>query len=149
MTSPTMLPNFPYDGIKLTVEQRDDLAARIERLRFAMTDMVGLSGHHMALDEGSIANIAGHLALAGCDVDDEKAFIWGRRRTDDNVMFRDQVEWLLKQKQPPPEPDTDNDAASEAREIKAQIDRTMSAATRVELARIFRDDFNAATQDGE
>lgn len=127
MTNPVL--NFPY-RLKFTHAEKEELLARIEHYRFTLRDAVGLSGHVISLDEGTIANLAGHLALV------ELGHIWGRVRTDEGRMFADQVEWLVT-KDHPAEPQESDDVQRDAQLIKQQIDRELSPAARAELARIF------------
>lgn len=137
MTNPPVLPNFPY-RLKFTQVEKNELLERIEKFRFILRDGVGLSGHTMSLDEGTIANLAAHLALAGSDVVEEKAYIWGRVRDDENRMFADQVEWLVKKDVPQPAPEPSENAALEASQIASQM-KQLHPAVRVELARIMQD----------
>lgn len=122
-----LLPAFPYKDLRLSEAQAVELADRIDSLREALTDAVGLSGHLLQMDDASVANIASHLALAGARVvDDELAYIWGRRAAPDSTgMWRVEIEWLLKQKHTPvPQPKTD---ADEAARIRAELIATVPA----------------------
>lgn len=134
--------SFPYRA-KWTKEQVQALEGRINRIRAALTDPVGLSGHQMYIDDGSIANIACHLALAGGDVDDSVALIEYRLRPDDDVMIRDAREWRPKgefgDEPPPPSLDEVERQAAEWREqMKKQIPPEVLDQLRRDLVREFK-----------
>jgi len=97
----------------------------------------------MYIDDGSIANIACHLALAGCDVDDAVALIEYRLRPDDDVMVRDAREWRPKGEfgdEPPPPSLADVEArAAEMREqMKRQIPPEVLEQVRRDIVREFK-----------
>lgn len=132
MTAPEkVFPQFPY-RLKFTQAEKEELLERIEHYRFALRDAVGLSGHHMALDEGTVANLSGHLALV------DLGYIWGRVRTDENRMFTDQVEWVVTKDHPQPSPEPSANAAKEAEQIASQMNQ-LHPAVRAELTRIMQD----------
>lgn len=140
MTAPGY--TFPYRA-KWSKTQIEALEGRINRIRGALTDPVGLSGHQMYLDDGSIANIACHLALAGCDVDDGVALIEYRLRPDEDVMVRDAREWRPKgefgDEPPPPSLDEVEAQAAEWREqMKKQIPPKVLDQLRRDLVREFK-----------
>lgn len=134
--------NFPYRA-KWSKAQIEALEGRINRIRSALTDPVGLSGHQMYIDDGSIANIACHLALAGCDVHDDVALIEYRLRPDEDVMVRDAREWRPKgefgDEPPPPSLDEVERQAAELREqMKKQIPPEVLEQLRRDLVREFK-----------
>lgn len=104
-TAPAINPNtFPYLK-RFTPEELDDLFERIDQLRDAMTDLVGPSGVTMYIDDGTIANIAFHLAMAGARViDDAKAYIWPDVQEDADGLFKGFITWRLKKEHEPPPP---------------------------------------------
>jgi hypothetical protein len=133
---------FPYRA-KWSKTQIQALEGRINRIRSALTDPVGLSGHQMYLDDGSIANIACHLALAGCDVDDGVALIEYRLRPDEDVMVRDAREWRPKgefgDEPPPPSLDEVESQAAQWREqMKKNIPPEVLEQVRRDLVREFK-----------
>lgn len=107
VSAPEINPNtFPYQR-KWTKEETDELGERIQALRDAMVDMVGVTGVTMFIDAGSIANIATHLALAGTPAPvDELAYIWRDAKSDKDDLF-EVVQWHVKVDvpEPPPEPE--------------------------------------------
>lgn len=136
-------PSFPYRA-KWSKEQVAPLEGRIQRIRAALTDPVGLSGHQMYIDDGSIANIASHLALAGCDVHDGDALIEYRLRPDEDVMVRDAREWRPKgefgDEPPPPSLEEVEAQAAEWREqMKRQIPPEVLEQVRRDLIREFKE----------
>lgn len=142
MTAPAInVHTFPYQR-KWTKDELDDVYSRFDKLRQALTDAVGPSGQRLYTPPDMIAIQALHLALAGGDVSDEKAFIWARERDDDGAMFQGELEWLVKKDTPPP---PTQESQSEAAQIKAQIDRGLSPAQRAELARLFIADYKSVT----
>lgn len=147
MTAPAInVHTFPYQR-KWTKAELDDVYTRFDKLRQALTDAVGPSGQRLYTPPDMIAIQALHLALAGGDVSDDKAFIWARERDDEGAMFQGELEWLVKKDVPPPPPD-DTDV-SEAAQIKAQIDRGLSPAQRAELARLFIADMKKSTGEDD
>lgn len=145
MTAPGY--SFPYRA-KWNGQQVKALEGRINRIRAALTDPVGLSGHQMYIDDASIANIACHLALAGCDVDDSVALIEYRLRPDEDVMVRDARVWRPKgdfgDEPPPPSNDEIERQAAELREqMKRQIPPEVLEQVRRDLVREFK-----AQEDG-
>lgn len=134
--------SFPYRA-KWSTTQVQALEGRINRIRAALTDPVGLSGHQMYIDDGSIANIACHLALAGCDVDESVALIEYRLRPDDDVMIRDAREWRPKGEfgnEPPPPPleEVERQAAELREQMKKQIPPEVLEQYRRDLIREFK-----------
>ena len=120
-----MKVSLPYRN-RWSAEQVADLEGRIERIRDALTDPVGLTGHVMYLDDGSIANIASHLALAGCDINPAVALIEYRLRPDEDVMIRDAREWKPKgefgdEPQPPSKAELDRQAAERLEEMRRLV----------------------------
>lgn len=115
------MSQFPYRA-RWSREQLAIIEQRIHRIRGALTDPVGLSGHQMYIDDASIANIASHLALAGCDIHPDDALIEYRLREDENVMIRDAREWRPKGEfgdEPPPP--TDEELAEKSRQFREQM----------------------------
>ncbi|SCX06024.1 hypothetical protein [Mycolicibacterium fluoranthenivorans] len=102
-------PNtFPYVNAIPKMDLPEFLE-RVDRLRDAMTDPVGPSGVAMMIDEGSIANLAFHLAMCGHGDEPpaEKAYIWPDVDEDDAGMFR-LINWRLKSEfDEPPKRDVD------------------------------------------
>lgn len=133
---------FPYRA-RWTKEQINLLEGRIDRIRDALTDPVGLSGHTMYIDDGSIANIASHLALAGGDIHPDAALIEYRLRPDEDVMIRDAREWKPKgdfgDEPPPP---SREELAEQARlyreQMKAQIPPDLLEQVKQDFIREFK-----------
>lgn len=150
MTAPTINPNtFPYLK-KFTAEERDELLGRIERLRAAMTDMVGPSGVVMFIDAGSIANIAFHLAMCGYgdEPPEEKAYIWADVQADQDGIFEGFIDWKLKKEHRPPRKaadpvDVDAKAAAARKQIRDQLGPDVEAA----LIKQIGIEFNKDTSD--
>lgn len=144
-----MTQAFPYRA-RWTQAQVDALEGRIERLRDALTDPVGLSGHTMYIDEGSIANIASHLALAGADVRPQDALIEYRLRESDNVMIRDAREWKPRgdfgDEPPPPSRD---ELAEQARQYREQMKAVIPPDVLEQVKRDFIREYKSTTKDGD
>jgi hypothetical protein len=137
-----MSQTFPYRA-KWNKEQVAQLEGRIKRIRAALTDPVGLSGHQMYIDDGSIANIATHLALAGGDVNEDVALIEYRLRPDEDVMIRDAREWRPRGEfgdEPPPPSDAEieRQAADLREQMKRQIPPEVLEQVRRDLIREFK-----------
>lgn len=157
-SAPTINPNtFPYRR-KWTQAEVDELTGRIEKLREAMTDMVGPSGVVMYIDAGSIAHIATHLALAGADlypIDDDRVYIWPDVKKDNSGIFDSMIEWRVKKDHQPPEPqpidpETVRAAAEAARaEIMAKLPREVREALIPQLAKEFERETTDPEQDGD
>jgi len=147
MTAPGY--TFPYRA-KWSTAQIEALEGRINRIRSALTDPVGLSGHQMYIDDGSIANIACHLALAGCDVDEKVALIEYRLRPDEDVMIRDAREWKPKGDfgDEPPPPSSD-EVAAQAAELREQMKRQIPPEVLEQVRRDFVREFTAQTKDDQ
>lgn len=142
MTAPAITPaTFPYRR-KWTKAEIDEIMARYEKLRYAMTDPVGPTGQVLFLPPDMIAILALHLSLAGADIQDADAYIWGRQRTDANAMFQDSVDWLLKKEHAPTDqPDaTEAAARAAAARIKQQLPREVRDALAVILADEYKKD---------
>lgn len=136
------MSQFPYRA-RWSKDQIKQLEGRIDRIRDALTDPVGLSGHTMYIDDGSIANIASHLALAGCDINPDVALIEYRLRPDEDVMIRDAREWKPKgdfgDEPPPP---SREELAEQARlyreQMKAQIPADLLEQVKQDFIREFK-----------
>ncbi|MCV7358472.1 phage gene 29 protein family protein [Mycolicibacterium fluoranthenivorans] len=141
-------PNtFPY----MNAVPKMDLPAfldRVDRLRDAMTDPVGPSGVAMMVDEGSIANIAFHLAMAGGDVDDEKSYIWPDVDEDDAGMFR-LINWRLKSEfDPPPKAEVDPEEVERmAARAREELDKQLPKEVRDLLLQQIAKEFTVDTTE--
>lgn len=147
MSAPAINPNtFPYLK-KFTPEEREDLFERIDDIRFALRDLVGPSGVLVYIDDGTIANIAFHLAMAGGRViDDEKAYIWPDEKPDPSQIFEGFIRWRLKKEHepPPPKPADKEKAEALAEAARKQIERQLPPEVlkllRTKLAEAFEED---------
>ena len=146
MSSPPITPKtFPYRR-KWTKVETDEITARYMKIADAMTDAVGPAGQVMYVDPSSLHNLAFHLALAGCQVVEELAYIVPVLIHSDGapVDFHD---WKLKSEyQPaPPNPDEVKRKAEAAAET---IKRQLPPDVRAELIRTFIDEYKKATTEG-
>jgi hypothetical protein len=149
MSAPAINPNtFPYLK-RFSKREIEELLARIDRLRFILTDPVGPSGVTTYLDDGTIANIAFHAALAGCDThDDERRLIWADVSDDESKMFK-VFNWkLIKDEQPPvPEPPDPDVVAQQAAMAKEQIDTQLPPEVRRALLKTLAKEFERDTTE--
>lgn len=141
-------PNtFPYLNALSKIEI-SELLDRVDRLRDAMSDPVGPSGVAMMIDEGSIANLAFHLAMAGGFVDDDKAYIWADVDEDAAGMFR-LINWRLKSEfdQPPKQDPDPEEVARMAAQAREELDKQLPGPVRDLLIRQIAKEFTADTTD--
>jgi hypothetical protein len=87
--------DFPYRR-KFTRAEVAVIYARRERLRDAMRDPVGPAGELFYIPPEAVDVFAVHLALAGADVDTERAFIECQELPDEAGMFENRVIWNVK-----------------------------------------------------
>lgn len=154
-TAPPINPHtFPYHR-KWTKDETDELIDRINKLRAAMTDMVGPSGVSMFIDPGVIAHIATHLALAGGDLhplEDPRTFIWPEVQEDQQGIFEAFIRWRVKKDHRLPPPPTDEQLAeveAKAAAARAQIDAQLPPDVRAALIKQLRKEFEHDTTDTE
>lgn len=95
-----VFPDFPYDR-KFTKAELDEIFARQDRLIAAFRDAVGPNGWGLGLPEDHLQMLMFHGALAGVDVDDNKAYIRPRTLPDASGRYVDSVEWVLKKHDSP------------------------------------------------
>lgn len=96
MTAPSInVHTFPY-RLQWTQEMLDDVLARFDAIKDALTDIVGPSGAPMYVDPSIAAVQALHLALAGGHIDEDRALIESRLRPDARGMFEHTREWRVK-----------------------------------------------------
>lgn len=154
-SAPAINPHtFPYLK-RFDQDELDDLFERIDAFRAALTDPVGPSGVKYFIDDGTIANIAFHLAMVGARiVDDEHAYIWADIRDDPEQIFQGYVTWRLKKdhEPPPPKPAEPADPVEVARQAAAArelIDRQLAPAVRKLLIANLAKEFTHDTTDPE
>lgn len=154
-TAPAINPHtFPYLK-RFDRDELDDLFERIDQFRAALTDPVGPSGVQYFIDDGTIANIAFHLAMVGARiVDDEHAYIWADVGDDPEQIFQGYVTWRLKKDHEPPDkkPETPADAEAVARQAAAArelIDRQLAPEVRKALIAQLAKEFEQDTTDPE
>lgn len=143
------MSQFPYRA-RWSREQIEKVDGRIERIRAALTDPVGLSGHQMYIDDGSIANIASHLALAGGDVNEADALIEYRLRPDEDVMIRDAREWRPRGDfGDEPAPPSLEQVAAQAAEWREHMKKQIPPEVLEQVKQDFLREFTAKTKDGD
>lgn len=135
-----VFPDFPYKDLKITPQQREELTERINKIRYTLTDLKQLAGYVMSMDEGSIANIAGHLALAGTFVEDDKAFI------EPDIQSNGFFDWNLKPEfSKRPRPKVVKEEPSKAQREVERVKQNLSAEERKELAQFLAEEFQTIT----
>lgn len=125
-----VFPNFPYER-KFTVEEiHGDILPRAKELGDAMRDGMGPNGSVLYIPGDMFELWMIHAALAGCTVDESKAYIRARRKPD--AVFEDAVEWVLKKEDTPEQVEADADAEAEAyiNAIDTQLRPEVAAAIR-------------------
>lgn len=90
-----VFPNFPYERKFTREEIHGDILPRAQRLGDAMRDGVAPSGHTLFIPGDMFEMWMIHAALAGCDVDEAKAYIRPRKLPDQAGRFADAVEWVV------------------------------------------------------
>jgi len=80
-TAEQVFPNFPYDR-KFTRAEIAEILAKAKRLGDAMRDGLAPSGHTLYIPGDIFEMWMVHGALAGCDVDQDAAFIRARKLPD-------------------------------------------------------------------
>lgn len=132
-----VFPNFPYDR-KFTRAEIDGILAKAKRLGDAMRDGLAPSGHALFIPGDIFELWMIHGALAGCDVDEDEAFIRAKRLPDANGRFVDAQTWVLKKE------DTAEKRAEDAeREADAYV-RAMDENLRPEVRDAVRRKMRAA-----
>ncbi|WJR32418.1 hypothetical protein P3F83_18070 [Mycobacteroides immunogenum] len=114
-----VFPKFPYDR-KFTKSELDEIFAKQDRLCEAFRDAVGPNGWGLGMPEDHLQLLMFHGALAGADVDEDKAFIRARRLPDQSGRLVDAVQWVVKKEDTPR--DRSRDARREARARAREID---------------------------
>jgi hypothetical protein len=134
---------FPYRR-RWTQAELDEVYERFEKIRTVLTDVVGPSGQVMYIDPGTVAILALHAALAGCDVDDDLAFIEVRIRNDEHGVFQGVHEWRVKGEFAPNDlPEDPKIAKARAAELRAQLRDEVDPAVLNELKRQIAEEFTA------
>lgn len=142
-TAPAINPHtFPYLK-KFDKDELDALFERIDYYRDAMRDPVGPSGVQYYIDDGTIANLAFHIAMV------DLGYIWADVADDPERIFAGYVTWRLKKEHEPPAPkpaapaDPEEVArkATAARElIRQQLDPEVERLLIANLAKEFEHD---------
>jgi hypothetical protein len=139
MTTPAITAKtFPYRR-KWTQEQVDEIIARQARLTEAMTDAVGPVGQVLGIDAAIIQIMALHMALAGCEVREELAYIVPVIINQPGAPA-DFHQWVLKSEYKPAPPDPD-EIKRKAQAAAEQIKRQLSPAVRAEVAAMMREEY--------
>lgn len=139
----SVFPNFPYERKFTRAEINDDILPRAQRLGDAMRDGMGPNGSVLYIPGDLFELWMIHAALAGCDVDESRAYIRRRRLPDQAGRFADAVEWVIKKEDTPEQRAADADA-----EAAAMID-AMEHNLRPEVRAAIRRRFRAAADDAE
>lgn len=92
-----IFPGFPYKRRFTEAEIQGDILPRAKRLGDAMRDGVAPTGATLFIPPDLFEMLMVHAALAGCDVDESKAYIKARKLPDAHGRFADAVEWVLKE----------------------------------------------------
>lgn len=144
---------FPYHR-KWTTEELEGVYARFEQIRTVLTDVVGPSGQVMYIDPGTVAILALHAALAGCDVhNDERAFIEHRVRTDEYGLFEGVHEWRVRGEfDPTDRPEDPAEARAKAAELREQlhneVDPKILAELKAQIVAEFTDETTKSAKRG-
>lgn len=95
-----VFPDFPYNR-KFSHAEIEDILQRAERLGAAMRDGMAPSGAVLYIPGDMFEMWMIHAALAGCDVDENKAYIRARRLPDQTGRLSGAVEWVVKKDDTP------------------------------------------------
>lgn len=138
--------SFPYYR-KWTQAELDGVYARFEKVRTVLTDVVGPSGQVIYIDPGTVAILALHASLAGCDVhDDERQFIEHRIRKDEYGLFENVHEWRVKGEfHPEDKPEPEDVARARAAELREQLRKEVDPRVLAELKQQLAEEFTAET----
>lgn len=137
---------FPYRR-RWTQAELDGVYERFEKIRTVLTDVVGPSGQVLYIDPGTVAILALHAALAGCDVDDEQAFIEVRIRDDEYGVFQGVHEWRVKGEFAPDDvPEDPALARARAAELRTKLREEVDPRILAELKRQIAEEFTTETK---
>lgn len=139
----SVFPNFPYERKFTADEIHNDILPRAKALGDAMRDGMGPNGSVLYIPGDIFELWMIHAALAGCFVDESKAYIRRRRLPDQSGRFADAVEWVVKKDDTP-----EAVAADAEREAQAYVD-AMERQLRPEVRAAIRRRMRAAANDAE
>lgn len=131
-----VFPQFPYEKRFTRQEIHGDILPRSKRLGDAMRDGKGPNGAILYIPGDVFELWMIHAALAGCDVDESKAYIRSRRLPDQAGRLVDAVEWVLKADDTPEK--LAQDAEREAAAYVAAIDTNLRPEVRDAIRRRLR-----------
>lgn len=122
----TIFPGFPYARKFTQDEIEGDILPRVKRLGDAMRDGKAPTGATLFIPPDLFEMWMVHAALAGCDVDPDKAYIVSRRQP--GAMFNDAVDWVAKTDVT--QEMEDEDAEQQAQRLVDAMDETLDPQVR-------------------
>lgn len=133
---PSVFPSFPYERKFTRAEIHEDILPRAKRLGDAMRDGMGPNGAVLYIPGDIFELWMIHAALAGCDVDESRAYIRRRRLPDQTGRFADAVEWVVKKDDTPEQRAAD--AEAEADMYVEALEKNLRPEVRAAIRRRFR-----------